>query len=142
MPPKDRRRRVWRPTLMRRGSSLLLAGWIIVVAASVAFAQMAPRPPEFPAKGMVTLVDLGATECIPCKMMAPILRDLAREYEGKAAVIFIDVWKNPAPARQTGVRMIPTQIFYDTQGKEVGRHEGFLDKKSIVAAFEKLGVKR
>jgi thioredoxin 1 len=142
MPPKDRRGRVWRPTLMRRGSSLLLAGWLVGIIASAGFAQTAPRPPEFPAKGMVTLVDLGATECIPCKMMAPILRDLAREYEGKAAVIFIDVWKNPAPARQTGVRMIPTQIFYDKQGKEVGRHEGFLDKKSIVAAFEKLGVKR
>jgi thioredoxin 1 len=142
MPPKDRRRRVWRPTLMRRGSSLLLAGWLVGIIASAGFAQTAPRPPEFPAKGMVTLVDLGATECIPCKMMAPILRELAREYEGKAAVIFIDVWKNPAPARQTGVRMIPTQILYDKQGKEVGRHEGFLDKKSIVAAFEKLGVKR
>jgi thioredoxin 1 len=37
--------------------------------------------------------------------------------------------------------VIPTQIFYDKQGKEVGRHEGFLDKKSIVAAFETLGVK-
>ena len=97
--------------------------------------------PGIPVKNTVTLVDLGAKTCIPCKMMAPILRDLAREYEGKAAVIFIDVWKNPAPARQTGIRVIPTQIFYDKQGKEVGRHEGFLDKKSIVAAFEKLGVK-
>jgi thioredoxin 1 len=126
---------------MRRSGVLLLAGWLVVIAGAVAFAQTAPRPPEFPAKGMVTLVDLGATECIPCKMMAPILRDLAREYEGKAAVIFIDVWKNPAPARQTGIRVIPTQIFYDKQGKEVGRHEGFLDRKSIVAAFEKLGVK-
>jgi thioredoxin 1 len=126
---------------MCRGGFLVLAGWLVVIAGAVAFAQTAPRPPEFPAKGMVTLVDLGATECIPCKMMAPILRDLAREYEGKAAVIFSDVWTNPAPARQTGIRAIPTQIFYDKQGKEVGRHEGFLDKKSIVAAFEKLGVK-
>jgi thioredoxin 1 len=127
---------------MRRGGFLLLAGCLAILAAAVALAQTAPRPPEFPVKGMVTLVDLGATECIPCKMMAPILRDLAREYEGKAAVIFIDVWKNPAPARQTGIRVIPTQIFYDKQGKEVGRHQGFLDKKSIVAVFEKLGVKR
>ena len=104
----------------------MLAGWFVVFAASVALAQTASPSVVFPAKGMVTLVDLGATECIPCKMMAPILRDLAREYEGKAAVIFIDVWKNPAPARQTGIRVIPTQIFYDKQGKEVGRHEGFL----------------
>jgi thioredoxin 1 len=127
---------------MRRGSVLLLAGWFVIVAASVALAQTAPLPPAFPAKGMVTLVDLGATECIPCKMMAPILQGLAREYEGKAAVIFIDIRKNPAPARQTGIRMIPTQIFYDRNGKEVLRHEGFWDKKAIVAVFEKLGVKR
>jgi len=120
----------------------LLAGWFVVVATSVALAQTAPPPPVFPAKGLVTLADLGATECIPCKMMAPILRELAREYEGKAAVIFIDVWKNPAPAKQARIRVIPTQIFYDKEGREVGRHEGFLDKKSIVAAFEKLGVKR
>jgi len=120
----------------------LLAGWFVVVATSVALAQTAPPPPVFPAKGLVTLVDLGATECIPCKMMAPILRELAREYEGKAAVIFIDVWKNPAPAKQARIRVIPTQIFYDKEGREVGRHEGFLDKKSILAAFEKLGVKR
>jgi thioredoxin 1 len=125
-----------------RGGFLLLAGWFVVVATSVALAQTAPPPPVFPAKGLVTLVDLGATECIPCKMMAPILRELAREYEGKAAVIFIDVWKNPAPAKQARIRVIPTQIFYDKEGREVGRHEGFLDKKSIVAAFEKLGVKR
>lgn len=127
---------------VRRGGFLLLAGWFVVVATSVALAQTAPPPPVFPAKGLVTLVDLGATECIPCKMMAPILRELAREYEGKAAVIFIDVWKNPAPAKQARIRVIPTQIFYDKEGREVGRHEGFLDKKSIVAAFEKLGVKR
>jgi thioredoxin 1 len=126
---------------MRKGGPLLPAGLLAVIAAAATFAQTAPPTPVFPAKGMVTLVDLGATECIPCKMMAPILRELAREYEGKAAVIFIDVWKNPAPAKQTRIRVIPTQILYDKEGKEVGRHEEFLDKKSIVAAFEKLGVK-
>jgi thioredoxin 1 len=49
---------------------------------------------------MAKRVDLRARECIPCKMMAPILRDLAREYEGKAAVIFIDVWKSSFASRQ------------------------------------------
>jgi len=87
-------------------------------------------------------VDLGATECIPCKMMAPILKEIREEYQGRAAVIFLDVWKDPTPARRLGIRTIPTQVFYDKEGREVGRHEGFLDKKSIIAAFEKLGVKR
>jgi thioredoxin 1 len=127
---------------MRGLVSLLLIGLVAGIANAGELAKPPVRSPEFPVKGMVTLVDLGATECIPCKMMAPILRELEREYTGKAAVIFLDVWKDPAPARRTGIRLIPTQIFYDRTGKEVFRHEGFLDKKSIVAVFEKLGVKR
>ena len=93
-----------------------------------------------PVNGTVTMLDLGATECIPCKMMAPILEELEREYEGRAAIVFIDVWKDPAQARKYGVRAIPTQIFFNEDGKEVYRHTGFLDKKSIVKKLEQLGV--
>jgi thioredoxin 1 len=100
-----------------------------------------PIPPV-PAKGMVTMVDIGAKKCIPCKMMAPIMEELEKEYKGKAAIIFIDVWENPGEGKKFGIRSIPTQIFYDKEGKEVWRHVGFLDKKSIVAMLEKLGVKQ
>ena len=89
---------------------------------------------------MVTMVDLGAKKCIPCKMMAPILEELQTEYRQRAAIIFIDVWENPEAAPRFSVRTIPTQIFYDAQGKEVTRHEGFLDKPSIIAMLTKLGV--
>jgi len=47
---------------------------------------------EIPVKGMVTLIDLGANACIPCKMMAPIMTKLEKMYQGKAAISFIDVW--------------------------------------------------
>lgn len=99
--------------------------------------------PEAPVKGKVTMVDIGAKECIPCKMMAPIMEELEKEYHetGKAAILFIDVWKYRDQARKYGIRSIPTQIFYDKDGKEVMRHEGFMDKKAIVAMLEKLGVK-
>jgi thioredoxin 1 len=103
-------------------------------------AQAEPVP-QAPVPGMVTMVDLGAKECIPCKMMAPILEELEKEYQGRAAVIFIDVWKNPEAGPKFGIRTIPTQIFYDAQGKEITRHEGFLDKQSIMYIFSKLGVK-
>ena len=96
---------------------------------------------QAPVPGMVTMVDLGATECIPCKMMAPIIEELQSEYQGRAAVVFIDVWKNPAAGRQFGIRTIPTQIFYDAEGNEKSRHEGFLDKQSIVKTFTDLGVR-
>ncbi len=97
--------------------------------------------PEVPAKGMVTMVDIGAKKCIPCKMMAPIMESLEKEYNGKAAIVFIDVWENRGQGQRFGIRSIPTQIFYDNAGKEVYRHEGFLSKDNIVAQLEKLGVK-
>jgi thioredoxin 1 len=96
--------------------------------------------PEIPTPGLVTMVDLGAHKCIPCKMMAPIIAELQKEYAGRASIIFIDVWERPKQSKRFGIRGIPTQIFYDKEGKEVGRHVGYLDKKSIVATFEKLGV--
>jgi len=97
--------------------------------------------PEVPAKDMVTMVDIGAKKCIPCKMMAPILESLEKEYKGKAAIVFIDVWENRQQGQRFGIHSIPTQIFYDKAGKEVYRHEGFLSKDSIVAQLEELGVK-
>jgi thioredoxin 1 len=86
------------------------------------------------------MVDLGAHKCIPCKMMAPIIKELQKEYTGRASIIFIDVWEHRDQARRFGIRSIPTQIFYDKAGREVRRHVGFMDKKSIVAIFEQLGV--
>jgi thioredoxin 1 len=96
--------------------------------------------PDVPVKGMVTMLDMGADRCVPCKMMAPILRELETEYQGKAAILFIDVWKNPEQGKSFRIRAIPTQIFYDKDGREVLRHEGFMDKQSIVAVLERLGV--
>ncbi|MCE9615871.1 MAG: thioredoxin family protein [Lentisphaerae bacterium] len=86
------------------------------------------------------LVDLGAGRCIPCKMMAPILADLKQAYTGKMDVMFIDVWENPEAAKPYGITIIPTQIFYDAQGKERFRHEGFFAKEEILATWKELGV--
>lgn len=93
-----------------------------------------------PATGMVTMIDLGAKKCIPCKMMAPILVKLEKAYQGKAAIVFIDVWENKEPAKRFGIRGIPTQIFFDKNGKEVYRHTGFLDEEAIIGQLTKMGV--
>jgi len=86
------------------------------------------------------LVDLGAGKCIPCKMMAPILEELKKEYQGRLNVTFIDVWENPDEAKKYGIKMIPTQIFYDSSGKELFRHEGFFSKEDIMAKWKELGI--
>ena len=87
------------------------------------------------------LVDVGARKCIPCKMMAPILDELSTEYAGILRVEFIDVQTDCDKAMQLGVRGIPTQIFYDSKGKELYRHIGFISKEDILRTFDKLGVK-
>ncbi|MFH1738759.1 MAG: thioredoxin family protein [bacterium] len=86
------------------------------------------------------LVDLGAGKCIPCKMMAPILEELSEEYKGRLDVDFIDVWEEPEAGDSYGVRMIPTQIFFDASGTEIFRHEGFYSKEDILAKWRELGV--
>lgn len=91
-----------------------------------------------PVPGMVTMLDLGAGSCVPCKMMAPILEKLEAHYAGRAAIRFIDVWKNREVAASYGIQAIPTQIFYDRQGKERERHTGFLDEESIRGKIDAL----
>ena len=98
--------------------------------------------PQLPTKGMVTMIDLGAKKCIPCKMMAPILEELKREYRGKASILFVDVRENPEQARKYGISAIPTQIFFDKTGRETYRHLGFMDKEAIVGQLKKMGVEQ
>jgi len=86
------------------------------------------------------LVDLGASKCVPCKMMAPILDELKKTYAGQLDVEFIDVWENPGSGRDYRVQLIPTQIFFDAAGRELFRHEGFLSRDDILAKWRELGV--
>lgn len=113
-------------------SILLLCGVIVPPASA--------DPGEVPVKGMVTMVDLGAASCVPCKMMAPILDKLEKRYRGKAAIIFIDLRYEREAARHFGIRAIPTQVFFDKTGKEVYRHIGFMSEKDIVAQLKAMGV--
>jgi thioredoxin 1 len=87
------------------------------------------------------LVDLGKGTCIPCKKMKPILEELTIEYQGRAVVKVIDLRDEPQAANQYRIRLIPTQIFFDAEGREVFRHEGFMDKQSIEAKFAEMGVR-
>jgi thioredoxin 1 len=120
---------------------------IIAVAVVIAVKQSnkAIQPPEInqsssEAKKLPRLVDLGADKCIPCKMMAPILEELKKDYAGTINVEFIDVWKEPDRAKEYGITIIPTQIFFDASGKELFRHEGFFSKEDILAKWKEFGI--
>ena len=86
------------------------------------------------------LLDLGAGKCIPCKAMEPILEELEDSHADTFSVQFIDVWKNKQAAEKYGVQTIPTQIFFDAEGNELFRHEGFFSKEDILKTWEKYGV--
>ena len=122
----------------------LLLAFLFLASASQALAAPSPLisgdPQEVPLKGMVTMVDIGAKACIPCKMMIPVIESLSEEYEGRAGIVFIDVWKNPDETPKFGLRAIPTQIFYDKDGNEVMRHEGYFSKEEIIKVLTRLGV--
>lgn len=122
---------------------LTLVGSVLLLALTTGTLSAAEQTEDFesvPVKGMVTMIDLGAKKCIPCKMMAPIMEKLDKVYEGKAAIVFIDVWQQREQAKRFGIRTIPTQIFFDSDGKEIYRHVGFLGEKDIVEQLKKMGV--
>jgi len=113
---------------------------VVAVASALSGSNNLAVAPAQAAK-LPRLVDLGAGKCIPCKMMAPVLEELRREYAGRMEVVFIDVWENPDAGKPYDIDGIPTQIFYDAEGKELFRHVGFFGKEDILTKWKELGVK-
>lgn len=97
---------------MRKTEWFMLIGLLAVcVVSGTALAGDAQSDvPPVPTPGLVTMVDLGAKKCIPCKMMAPIIEELQKEYNGRASIIFIDVWEHREQAQQFGIRGIPNAL--------------------------------
>ena len=87
------------------------------------------------------LVDFGANKCIPCRQIRPILREIGKEYAGKAHVLIIDVWELRELARDYRIQLIPTLIFFDPAGKEVFRRSGTWDKNSMIEKLREAGMK-
>jgi len=90
--------------------------------------------------GKPVLVDFGANSCMPCRQLRPILKDIEKEYTGKASILVIDVYKYQDLAREHRVQLIPTLIFFDKGGKEIYRHVGAWDKDSIVGKLKEAGA--
>jgi len=92
-----------------------------------------------PGNGRPMLLDLGATTCVPCQMMTPILQKLRQEYQGRVVVQFVDVSERPDLARKFKIYLIPVQIFFAPDGKELYRHEGFFSREEILDKFAEFG---
>ncbi|MBP7831319.1 MAG: thioredoxin family protein [Kiritimatiellae bacterium] len=124
----------------------MVAALVVAVALVLAVKQRNAKEPA-PAGGggevvvaLPRLVDLGATKCMACKAMAPILEELDKTFAGQLKVEFIDVWENEDAGPKYGLRMIPTQIFFAADGRELFRHEGFFSREDILAKWAEFGV--
>jgi thioredoxin 1 len=86
-----------------------------------------------------TMMDLGSDKCMPCRMLAPVIEEIKDETAGRLTVVYHDVWKDPAPAREYGIYGIPTLIFLDENGEEIYRHMGYWSKEAILDKWKELG---
>lgn len=87
--------------------------------------------------GKPTIAEFGAGTCFTCKEMNKVLAQLEAEHGDKVAVAHVSVIDQPDYARGYGVMLIPTQIFFDKTGQEIGRHMGPLTGQEIL---DSLGV--
>ncbi len=91
----------------------------------------------------VTFIELGSKDCVPCKMMEPILDEIREEYPEQVNVVFHDVKTQEGYeyAQKFKIRVIPTQVFLDSDGNEYFRHEGFFPKEELVKILLQKDVK-
>ncbi len=95
-----------------------------------------------PAQGKkVAFLELGSEGCKPCEAMKPVMQAVRERYGDQVEVMFYDVRKDPAMAREYGVTLIPTQVFLGPDGEEVYRHQGYLPLPMVEAVLHRMGVK-
>lgn len=128
-----------------------LVGKLHLAAAITAFPERLPKPPPpaleastaeaFQAalkSGRPTVVDFGSNRCIPCIQLRPVMRALKDAHTGRINVLFLEVSANRDLALLYKVRLVPTLIFFDAQGREVRREMGFMEQAAIEKVLRNL----
>jgi thioredoxin 1 len=90
----------------------------------------------------VTFIELGSVNCVPCRMMQPVMKQVEEKYSDQVKVVFYDVWteKDRPYAHKYGIRAIPTQVFLDRNGKEYFRHVGYYPFEEVEKVLKNGGV--
>lgn len=114
--------------------NIVKTGLILLLLGCAGIALAADKEVKLP-----KMIELGSINCIPCKMMAPIIEDFKKNYADRFSVEFIDVNKDRSSAEKYRIQLIPTQVFLDASGKELFRHEGFFPKEDILSKWKALG---
>jgi thioredoxin 1 len=110
---------------------------IALISIDYTFAQKNETRPK------VIFIELGSVSCIPCRMMQPVMKNIEKKYGDQIKVIFYDVWTQEQRkyADIYKIRVIPTQVFLDANGKEFHRHEGFYPETEIDKLLKSKGLK-
>jgi thioredoxin 1 len=125
---------------------LVLALAAVVLLAVYYEGGMPKRPveksvPPAASKALVTFMELGSVNCIPCRAMQPVMRDLEKKFGDQIRIVFYDILQDDAPAKTYNVRVMPTQVFLDQDGREFHRHEGFYPRAEIESLLRARGLK-
>jgi len=91
--------------------------------------------------GKPSMIEFGATGCIPCDRMQPILENLRKKFPNTLNVVFVNVREKAILGSRFGIESIPVQAFYDKNGKEVFRHVGFFAENDVLKQLSEMGVK-
>ena len=121
---------------------LLFPVLTLLLSYQTSFSQepMVRFPKEVANSSLPKLLDFGRGKCIPCKAMAPILKELSEEYKDRVIIKIIEIDQESELTKANRIRLIPTQIFFDAKNREVLRHEGFMGKDEIKKVFQKMGI--
>ena len=138
-----------------KGANWSAIAAVVIVAAVIAIplylksrraqgTQVAPSPEAAAASAkagqpLPRFLDIGTTTCKPCKIMLGVMDELKQQYPGAMVVDFINVKEKPDELERFGITVIPAQIFYAPDGKELYRHTGVFKTEAIIAKWAELG---
>jgi len=122
--------------------SIFFISVLLITFSFTLFSQTKPPKEKQAEKPQITFIELGSVNCIPCKKMQPVMKAIEQKYGEKVKVLFYDVWTEEQKpyGKKYGIRLIPTQVFLDENGKEFFRHEGFYPEEEIHKIFKQRGV--
>ena len=127
---------------MKKAFSIIII-FLFVITSCIAQSKKDKAVNKTITKAKVTFIELGSVNCVPCKMMQPVMKNIEKKYGSQVKIIFYDVWTQEQKpyAEKYGIKLIPTQIFIDKNGKEFHRHEGYYPEAEIEKILQSKGAK-
>ena len=107
--------------------------WRMPEPTATALTPVANKVQQALALGKPTVVEFGSVSCVGCREMKPVLAELARTHGERLVVADIDVLKETHYIKQYQIKLMPTQVFYNAQGQETGRHLGNISAADMAA---------